>query len=91
MNQLPDYYCKKIEINGKEVAIMIDKDLGNISLTNSIDEVAKIENVKFVIYKDSMGNFDYWDSENGFKSLAKNGIPSQNEELAIEIAKEKFF
>lgn len=85
--KMPDYTCKLTNINGVDIAIMQDLNMGSISLTNSIDEVAKKENVANIVYLDSMNIWDFWNKEDGFKTLAVNGVATTNLEIALEQVK----
>lgn len=70
--------------------IMGDNDTpGSRSVTNSIEDIAEELNVKNIIYKDSMGVFDFWNIEKGFISLSYNGTVSKDILTAIDILKQK--
>lgn len=86
MKNMPNYISEKRLISNKEVALMVDLNLGNKSLTNGIDEVAEQENVNIIIYKDSDGTIDMWSKEKGFQSLAEKDVPTTDMNKAIEIA-----
>ena len=85
-----NYYCDVQEINNKKVGLVIDRDIGGASVTNSIEKVAKENDVEYIIYRDTLGNYDYWSVKDGFKSLALNGIPTKDLDDAISIAKARF-
>jgi len=87
-----DYVYHIIEIDGKKVAVIIDKDTtGYMSVTNNIDNVCKDIGVSNAIYRDSEGIWDFWSNKTGFKSLALHGTPTINMDTAIEVAKVRFF
>ena len=87
-----DYIYHIIEIKGKKVGVVIDKDTaGYMSVTNNIDGVCGDIGVDQVIYRDSDGVWDFWSEKTGFKSLALNGEPTYNMDSAIDIAKSRFF
>ena len=87
-----DYVYYIIEIQGKKVGIVIDKDTsGYMSVTNNIDRVCDEIGAESIIYRDSEGVWDYWSEKMGFKSLALHGIPATNIDTAIEVAKARIF
>ena len=87
-----DYVYYITEIQGKKVGVVIDKDTpGYMSVTNNIDKVCSDIGVKYVIYRDSEGVWDFWSEKLGFKSLALHGIPTTNIDTAIEVAKARIF
>ncbi len=87
-----DYVYHIIEIDGKKVAVIIDKDTtGYMSVTNNIDNICQELGVDYTIYRDSEGIWDFWSVKTGFKSLALHGQPNTNMDSAIEVAKIRFF
>ena len=76
------------EINGKNTGIVIDKDQGGPSVTNTISKIAQKLNVDQIIYRDSLGIWDFWSKKTGFVSLAKSpGKPLTDIDEAIESAR----
>ena len=56
------------------------------SVTNRIYDIAEEIGVESIIYKDSMGHWDFWSKQRGFLTLAQNGIPCKGTMEAIERA-----
>lgn len=64
-----------------------DPDLhGHPSLTNSVSDLADDVGADHIIYRDSMGNWDGWEKEKGFYSLAEQGKPTREMVRAIALA-----
>ncbi len=87
-----NYVYHIIKIDGKNIAIIIDKDAkGYMSVTNNIGNICQELGVEGAIYRDSEGVWDFWSKKTGFKSLALHGQPNRNMDSAIEVAKIRFF
>ena len=92
----PDYEWRIHWIGGKRVAIVLDLDRGGQSVTNGIDKIAEDLHVDRIIYRDSMGQWDYWERGRGFFPLAvvpegkEDAIPCPTMDLAVEIAKNRY-
>lgn len=82
-----NYLYKKLIINEKNVAIVIDKDKGDyMSVTNNVENIANELQVDFLIYCDSMEIFDIWIKDVGYRSLSHQGQPTKELNKAIQIA-----
>ena len=84
----PKYSYKIFIVEGKPVAVVIDESDGCAcpSVTNAIETVAEELGVCDVIYRDTTGQWDYWNATSGFAPLGENGKPTRNMGRAIEIA-----
>jgi len=88
----PKYSYRIIHIGNRRVGVVIDESDGCAcpSVTNAVEMVAKEIGVEHIVYRDTMGNWDYWDKK-GFAPLAQNGKPTKDMDKAIEVAKERYF
>lgn len=81
----------------QRVAIVIDLDLEwSTSVTNAIDSVADHLFVDHIVYRDSMGVWDYWSRDHGFGSLShipsggEDFVPTKDLKTAIGVARKKY-
>lgn len=74
-------YCE--EIPGIKLGIVVDLDSGGRSVTNFIESVANQIGVDKIVYRDSMGIWDFWNIKIGFMSLSGDE-PCKDLKEAIE-------
>lgn len=86
----PNYNYHIVEIAGQKVAIVIDNGTGR-SVTNSVDFICDEISVKHLVYRDTTENWDYFGSDVGFKSLSLHGAPTTSMDVAIEVARIRYF
>lgn len=87
-----NYTYRIIKIAGHKVALVIDNNKeGYRSVTNDIDFIALKLGVDKIIYRDSLESWDYWDSDIGFMTLAVNGVPTRDCDVALEVASARYF
>lgn len=86
----PDYQYHSIVIAGVKVGVVIDSGKGR-SVTNAADDVCKEIGVEHIIYRDTIGNWDFYDINGGFKPLAMHGTPTISMDTAIDVAKVRYF
>ena len=84
------YDCKTQTINGKKVAIIVDNNDGDITVTNNISNIAKRINIDYIIYQDTMGVWDFWSRGRGFGTLALNGEVTRDMDTAIAVAIQRY-
>lgn len=66
-----DFLYRTEVLDGQKVLLIVDQNLGNMSVTNDIEnvveDIAGKENIylndHLIIYKDSMGMWDGWDAK----------------------------
>ncbi len=87
---LPSYSYRIIKIAAHDVGLVIDNGTGR-SVTNSTDAICDEINVNFIIYRDTVGNWDMYDNAKGFLTLALHGTPTVNMDTAVEVAKIRYF
>lgn len=88
----PRYAYKIVIIEKRPIAIVIDEgeDCDCPSVTNAIELVADELKVYDIVYRDSLGTWDYWSKTYGFYPLGKDGQAVKDMDLAIERFKKRY-
>ena len=84
-----------IEEDGYRFAIVIDladenSEIVATSVTNNIVNVADELGVDYIVYRDSMLQWDFWDRKNGFGTLSEDGEACMDVYRAIARAQERY-
>lgn len=87
---MPDFEYTIEVIGGRNVAMVIDRDSGSMSVTNGIDRVLESIGADCAIYRDSLGVYDFYSVDLGYKTLAMGGVPTMDIDAAIFIAKKRY-
>ena len=88
----PRYAYKIVIIEKRPIAIVIDEgeECDCPSVTNAIELVADELKVYDIVYRDSLGTWDYWSKTNGFYPLGKDGEAVKDMDLAIARTKKRY-
>jgi len=91
-SRTPQYSYHFVEIEGHNVAVVIDKSdrVACPSVTNAIEMVSKELGVDKIVYRDTLGDWDFWSIDDGFRPLGENGKPTKDMDRALELAAERY-